>query len=131
MDLDQSLILKYPQIIVDLIKRCLDANPLNRPTAEELRDILSSWHEDFIYQTELTEIIEQTKEAEEISNNLLINSTNSTTPSTSLALSYETHSEAIYTSRLLNFNDLPEPKNSDDYYQRYDNIISKEYSGNY
>ena len=49
-------------------------------------------------------------------------------PLTSLALSYETHSEAIYTTRLL--NNLPEPKNSDDYYKRYDNIISEEYSGN-
>ena len=47
-------------------------------------------------------------------------------PSTSLALSYETHSEAIYTSRLLNFNNLPEPKNSDDYYERFDNISSME-----
>ncbi|RIA80757.1 hypothetical protein C1645_838113, partial [Glomus cerebriforme] len=26
--------------------------------------------------------------------------------------------------RLLNFNNLPEPKNSDDYYKQYDNIIS-------
>ncbi|CAB5388686.1 unnamed protein product [Rhizophagus irregularis] len=53
---------------------------------------------------------------------------NCTLTPTSLALSYETHSEAIYTSRLLNFNDLPEPKNSDDYYIQNDNIISKEYS---
>jgi len=46
-------------------------------------------------------------------------------------LSYETHLKAIYTSRLFNFNDLPEPKNSDDYYyKKYDNIISDEYSGN-
>ena len=70
--------------------------------------------------------MKQIKEAEEI-NNL---STNSAMPPTSLALSYETHSEAIYTSRLLNFNELPEPKNSDDYYKQNDNIISKEYSGN-
>ncbi|RIA86553.1 hypothetical protein C1645_829114, partial [Glomus cerebriforme] len=35
---------------------------------------------------------------------------------------------AIYTSRLLNFNNLPEPKNLDDYYKQYDNIISIEYS---
>ncbi|RIA81093.1 kinase-like domain-containing protein [Glomus cerebriforme] len=46
------------------------------------------------------------------------------------SLSYETHSEAIYTSRLLNFNNLSEPKNSDDYYKQYDNIISTEYSEN-
>ena len=74
-----------------------------------------------------TELNKQIKEAEEINNNLPINST---IPPTSLALSYETHSEAIYTSRLLNFNNLPEPKNSDDYYKRNDNIISEEYSGN-
>ncbi|CAB4446505.1 unnamed protein product [Rhizophagus irregularis] len=42
--------------------------------------------------------------------------------------SYNTHSEASYTSRLLDFNNLPEPKNSDDYYEQNDNIISKEYS---
>jgi hypothetical protein len=40
-----------------------------------------------------------------------------------LGISYETHSEAIYTSRLLNFSNLPEPKNSDDYYKQNDNII--------
>ena len=114
--------IKVPQFIVHLIKRCLDANPLNRPTAEEVKDILWSWRFDFNNQTELQE---QIKEAEEI-NNL---STNGITPLTSLALSYETHSEAIYTSRLLNFNNLPEPKNSDDYYKQNNNIISKEYSG--
>ena len=107
-----------------LIKRCLDANPLNRPTAIEVKDILWSWYNDFDNQTELKK---QIKEAEEISNNL---STNSIISPTSLALSYETHSEAIYTSRLLDFNNLPEPKNSDDYYKRNDNIISEEYSGN-
>ena len=58
----------------------------------------------------------------EINNNLPI--------SCSLVLSYETHSEAIYTSRLLNFNNLPEPNNSDDYYNQYDNITNMEYSGN-
>ena len=59
-----------------------------------------------------------------------MNSSTSRTPSTSLSLSYETHSEAIYTSRLLNFNNLPEPNNSDDYYNQYDNITNMEYSGN-
>ncbi|PKY59829.1 hypothetical protein RhiirA4_482926, partial [Rhizophagus irregularis] len=49
-------------------------------------------------------------------------------PSTSLGISYKPHSGAIYTSRLLSFNNLPEPKNSDDYYKRNDNIISKEFS---
>ncbi|CAB4481818.1 unnamed protein product [Rhizophagus irregularis] len=43
-----------------------------------------------------------------------------------LSSSYETHSEAIYTSRLLDFDNLPEPKNSDDYYKENDNIVSVE-----
>ncbi len=105
-----------------LIKRCLDANPLNRPTALEISDNLGSWCKDINIESE-----KQIKEAEEINNNL---STSNTMLPTNLGLSYETHSEAIYTSRLLNFNNLPEPKNSDDYYKRNDNIISEENSGN-
>ncbi|UZO23589.1 uncharacterized protein OCT59_015922 [Rhizophagus irregularis] len=49
-------------------------------------------------------------------------------PSTSLGLSYKSHSGASYSSRLLNYNNLPEPKNSDDYYEENDNIISMESS---
>ena len=46
-------------------------------------------------------------------------------------ISYETHPKAIYTSKLLDFNSLPEPKNSHDYYEQKDNIISMKYSGIY
>ncbi|RIA89825.1 kinase-like domain-containing protein, partial [Glomus cerebriforme] len=63
--------IKVPQLIIHLIKSCLDANPLNRPSA--------------------TEIEKQIKEADEINNKLQNN-----VPSTNL--SYKTHSEAIYTS---------------------------------
>ncbi|GES77244.1 kinase-like domain-containing protein [Rhizophagus clarus] len=70
---------KVPRLIVELIKRCLDANPLNRPKAEEIKKLLSKWFEEL---------------------------------------------EAIYTSRLFDFNNLPEPKNTDDYYKEHDNIIS-------
>ncbi|RIA86403.1 kinase-like domain-containing protein [Glomus cerebriforme] len=114
--------IKVPQLIVHLIKRCLDANQLNRPSASEIEDILNQWREE-VEGTEETEIFKQIKEADEINNELQTN-----IPSTNL--SYETHSGAIYTSRLLNFNNLPEPKNSDDYYKHYDNIISTEYSEN-
>ncbi len=83
-----------------LIKR--DASS-NWPTANELKDILRSWWVDFDNQKK------QIKEAVDINNNL---STNSTIPPTSLALSYEAHSEAMYTSRILS-----KPINSDDYYK--------------
>src|SRR6266536_4455750 len=82
--------IKVPQLIVHLIKRCLDANPLNRPTAYEIHDILYQWFERLLKDE--TELRKQIKEAEEINNKSPINM-----PSTSLALSYETHSEAIYT----------------------------------
>ena len=35
-----------------------------------------------------------------------------------------------YTSKIYQFENLPEPKNSDDYYKQYNNISSMEYSGN-
>ncbi|GBC32725.2 hypothetical protein RIR_jg12117.t1 [Rhizophagus irregularis DAOM 181602=DAOM 197198] len=110
--------------VKELIHRDLhnDANPLNRPIVNEIANILSLWYTDFDSYIELKQ---QIKESEEINNKTLGNSFISPTSS---SLSYETHSEAIYTSRLLNFNNLPEPRNSGDYYNRYDDIISKEYS---
>ncbi|UZO01375.1 uncharacterized protein OCT59_012476 [Rhizophagus irregularis] len=100
-----------------------DANPLSRPIAKEIINILFRWQ----YESNNEQTIElraQIKEADEISNN----SSNSSITSTSLGISYNTHSEAIYTSRLLDFNNLPEPKNSDDYYEQNDNIISEKFS---
>ncbi|EXX53679.1 Ypk2p [Rhizophagus irregularis DAOM 197198w] len=113
--------IKVPQLIVNLVKRCLDANPINRPEAVEIRDILWQW---WIGDEELQKQFKQIEESEKINTSLPASSI----PLTSL--SYETHSEAVYTSRLLNFNNLPEPKNSDDYYnEQNDNIISEKFSG--
>ncbi|RGB42320.1 kinase-like domain-containing protein, partial [Rhizophagus diaphanus] len=112
--------IKAPQLIVSLIKGCLDAVPSNRPKAEEIYDILYIWQ----YEPNKEQTIklrEQIKEADEINNN----SSNSSITSTNLGISYNTHSEAIYTSKLLDFNNLPEPKNFDDYYEQNDNIISE------
>ncbi|CAB4443804.1 unnamed protein product [Rhizophagus irregularis] len=115
--------IKVPQLIVQLIKRCLDANPLNRPIAKEINSILSMWqyNSNNVQSKELQAQIEEADEINEYSLDSCITSIN-------LGMSYNTHSEAIYTSRLLDFNNLPEPKNSDDYYEQNDNIISKEFS---
>jgi serine/threonine protein kinase len=110
--------IKVPQLIVYLIKRCLDANPFNRPISREIKDTFLKW------QNESAELQAQIKETE-----INKNSSNSSISSTSLGLSYESHLGAIYTSRLLNFTNLPEPKNSNDYYEQNDNIISTEFSG--
>jgi hypothetical protein len=117
---------------VHLIKECLNANPSNRPKAEEIKKTLSQWYRgsvdpnkfDVDEDSKNSEIRKQIKEAE-IINKLPV----SCATSASLGKSYETHSEAIYTSRLLNFSNLPKPKNSDDYYEESDNIISKESLG--
>ncbi|UZO00750.1 uncharacterized protein OCT59_011869 [Rhizophagus irregularis] len=101
------------------IIRCLDANPSERPITKEINNILRRWQ-----NGSNEELQTQIKEADEINENSL----NSIIPSSDLGISYNTHSEAIYTSRLLDFNNLPKPKNSDDYYEQNDNIISKEYS---
>ncbi|POG71730.1 hypothetical protein GLOIN_2v1774408 [Rhizophagus irregularis DAOM 181602=DAOM 197198] len=102
--------IKVPQLIVQLIKGCLDSDPLKRPKAKEIEDILYNWYRgNGLLQTQI-------KEADNINNN----SPNITIPSTSLGL-------LTYESRLLDFNNLPEPKNSDDYYEQNDNIISKEF----
>ncbi|UZO01439.1 uncharacterized protein OCT59_012538 [Rhizophagus irregularis] len=93
-----------------------------RPKAEEIRDILYIWRCE-LASKQTTEIQKQIKEADVTNNN-----SNYSISSTCLGLSYKTHSEAIYTSRLLNFDNLPEPKNSDDFYEQNDNIISIESS---
>ncbi|CAB4446052.1 unnamed protein product [Rhizophagus irregularis] len=116
--------IKVTQLIVHLIKRCLDANPLNRPIAKEIIDILFRWQ----YESSNEQTIElraQIKEADELNNN---SPSSSILTSTNLGISYNTHSEAIYTSRLLDFNNLPVPKNSDDYYEQNNNIISEKFS---
>ncbi|RHZ69974.1 hypothetical protein Glove_276g29 [Diversispora epigaea] len=55
-----------------------------------------------------SEIVIQIKKAEEFSANQ--ESTNTTTTT---LLNYQTHPQAIYTSRLLNYSKLPKPKNEE------------------
>ncbi|UZO01315.1 uncharacterized protein OCT59_012416 [Rhizophagus irregularis] len=136
--------IKVPQLIVHLIKKCLDANSSDRPTANEIEEVLYKWY--YMPSDNQTVNLQlEIKNAEVINNNL----SDSNIPSTNLGL-YEIHPEAIYTSRLLKFyddtigvesleslqinisqlninNNLPEPKNSDDYYKQNDNIISEEF----
>ena len=68
-------------------------------------------------------IDKQIKEADEINKQL----TASITPSSSTSiLSYTTHFQAVYTSKLLDFKNLPEPKNND----YIDHSSGTEFSGN-
>jgi len=117
---------KIPQLILDIIQQCWDADPLKRPDTKELyrlfynlrnqRDKNNTYtHE--CYEENHT-INKQIKEADEINEKL-------PTLSSTGVLSYTTHAQAVYTSRLLNYKNLPEPKNADN-----DNSPTTEYSGN-
>ncbi|RIA99360.1 kinase-like domain-containing protein [Glomus cerebriforme] len=82
-----------PDSLKELIQKCWDAIPENRPSPEEVIDEIGKIRRNF----------------EGLKNNFTP-ITKSTTKSTKTKL-YETHTQAIYTSRLLNLSNLPEPVN--------------------
>ena len=117
---------KIPQLILDVINQCWDADPLKRPKAEELYKLF----ENLCYGTDKYDensiINKQIKEADEINKQLSASTTPSLSTSVSSVLSYTTHPQAVYTSKLLDFKNLPEPKNND----YIDHSSGTEFSGN-
>ncbi|PKK65633.1 hypothetical protein RhiirC2_853462 [Rhizophagus irregularis] len=97
---------KIPQLILNIIKQCWDADPLKRPKADELQELLYN----LCYESQTTEIKKQIEEADKINEKLISSSSLYTGPT----LSYTTNPQAVYTSRLLDFKNLPKPKNSID-----------------
>src|SRR2546430_2735489 len=116
---------KIPQLILDMIKQCWDANPLKRPKAEELEEFFENLYdganENYDSYDENSIINKQIKGADEINKHLPSEATSSTS-----ILSYTTHPQAVYTSKLLDFKNLPEPKNND----YSDHSSGTEFSGN-
>jgi serine/threonine protein kinase len=95
-----------PKFLTDLIIKCWGAKAENRPTAKELYQKLKKLDE---IQFEDDEIYSQMNKYEEVMRNKLKNKSNE-----NKSVSIKTHPQAIYTSRLLNFKNLPEPENSSD-----------------
>ncbi|GBC52555.2 kinase-like domain-containing protein [Rhizophagus irregularis DAOM 181602=DAOM 197198] len=89
---DYMMVLEYY-----LITKCWDAKAENRPTAKELYQELevNFFYEDSSQRKEYNDKIKLNRTSEKRSSNI------------------QTHPQAIYTSRLLNFKNLPEPVNSD------------------
>jgi serine/threonine protein kinase len=110
---------KIPRLILNIIKRCWDADPLKRPKASELYDLLYNIYKELV---EISEIKKQVEEAEKFNEKFTSSLLYSGT-----TLSYITNPQAVYTSRLLDFKNLPEPKNAIDN-ENDDNLF--EYSGN-
>src|SRR5215204_336951 len=95
---------KIPQLILDIIKQCWDADPLKRPKAEELKESFYN-----LCFNENSILDKQIEEAADEINKWLFSSSIASSLITSI-LSYTIHSQAVYTSRLLDFKNLPEPK---------------------
>jgi serine/threonine protein kinase len=93
-----------PKLLADLIIKCWDAEIENRLTAKELYQILNKW-----YNGEDSELNSQIKECDEIRGKKFYNKSNE-----DKSKNIQTHPQAIYTSRLLNFKNLPKPVNSSD-----------------
>src|ERR1043165_2060314 len=91
-----------PKLLADLIMKCWDSKAENRPTAKELFQILLKWCND-----SSSEIFQQIEECEKIRKNKLKNKLDKEKPK-----NIQTHPQAICTSRLVNFKNLPEPVNS-------------------
>jgi len=119
--------IKVPLLLENLIDQCLDANPLNRPTADQLINMFDNWKWE-VSNKQGTEFYKQHKEAEEFNQSItskLNTSLNISSPS------YTIHPQAIYTSRLLNYKNLPEPQNSKEINnQFYNSSAIAKYSGN-
>ncbi|RGB28021.1 kinase-like domain-containing protein [Rhizophagus diaphanus] len=99
-----------PQCYVDLMKKCWDKDPLKRPTSKEVLKIIEKW------------IFRSHEISEELKSNIMefINA-----PNGHNNLATKSHSEAYYTSRLLDFtgknlNEILESEDS----QAHDCVIS-------
>ncbi|RHZ79730.1 hypothetical protein Glove_141g61 [Diversispora epigaea] len=102
-----------PKLITRMIMRCWDARITHRPTFLELYDELFKYYVDYfenIKSKNNHEITIQIENSEKLFKNLGLG--NSTTPT---PMNYETHPEAIYTSRLFNYSIIPKLKNDENF----------------
>ncbi|RHZ79165.1 hypothetical protein Glove_151g71 [Diversispora epigaea] len=98
-----------PKLITRIIMRCWDARVTHRPTFDELNENFNYYtnnYEEKNYENS-NEITIQIDNSEKSYKNLR---SISATP-----VSYKTHPEAIYTSRLLNYSSLPKPTNDENF----------------
>ncbi|CAB5195600.1 unnamed protein product [Rhizophagus irregularis] len=79
-----------PQCYIDLMKKCWDEDPLKRPSASEVKYVIGNW----IFRPDYDE------EINEVKSNIM---EFTDAPIKNNNLSTESHPQACYTSRLLNF----------------------------
>ncbi|RHZ69990.1 hypothetical protein Glove_276g86 [Diversispora epigaea] len=109
-----------PKLIARIVMRCWDSRVTYRPTFDELEIELRGYFNDYLVKYLMhknnNEIAMQIKEAEEFSKK------QETPTTTKTPLDYKTHPQAIYTSRLLNFSNLPKPVNEPNFEKKLEEI---------
>jgi serine/threonine protein kinase len=92
-----------PKCYINLVNRCLDANPEERPKSKEILKIIRNWrfsHDHTLSNSGGIKMLEE-----------FINADKMKIPQGSSAKTM-LHPGAVYTSRVMSFNSLCEPKNS-------------------
>ncbi len=95
-----EIVEKTPQCYIDLMKKCWDKDPLKRPDASEIEDIINNW---------ISIIIDENidENINEISRNIIIEFYKADKflkqKQTDTSNIINTHSQAYHTSRLLDF----------------------------
>ncbi|CAG8831951.1 12812_t:CDS:1, partial [Cetraspora pellucida] len=93
---------EVPRLLLDLMNKCLDAEPQYRQTAEELANTLNQFrHNYYDKETELYKQVKGINNSGKFSNQVI-----------TTRLNYKTHKQAIYSSRLLKYHNLSKPLNA-------------------
>ncbi|RIB25023.1 hypothetical protein C2G38_2068491 [Gigaspora rosea] len=100
---------EVPLSLLDLMNKCLDAEPQNRPTAEVLSYMLTQFDDDL--NDETTALYKQVEEIKNLDKNSSIY--NQANQSKSTQFNYQTHQQAIYTinaaiSHSIELNEVPD-----------------------
>ncbi|CAG8499738.1 13_t:CDS:2 [Racocetra fulgida] len=100
-----------PKIYIKLAYQCMDADPSKRPTAGDCYELINSWCDTLRYNV---------KREEEISiRNAFLSADKKGSGSSSSLQTYSNDKytskllDGVYTSKLIDFKELPKPKNSD------------------
>ena len=99
-----------PEIYKKLAHRCMNANPNQRPTANELYDILGFWYNSIHYKNE--EIYQEKEEFGYKGKEIIAVFEEADKEVPNISTSYEKDPDAVYTSRVFTFSNLPKPVNS-------------------
>jgi hypothetical protein len=103
-----------PECYIKLAYKCTDADPEKRPTADEILKIIAFWKDAIAIDEnlKLNKPIYSEEQFDELMGMRKIFKEADEKPFNPSTITATVHPNAVYTSRLLNFTNLPQPVNS-------------------